>query len=242
MKPLPGATTRFTFFAISHKHTAHNGSIFLPFVTLSFSTFCGSDSLPCAVCASHTRFHPAFLACSKAQNSLPASLAQQPSCTGVLGVMWSRGQGQVGTLQACPDPQLLCVATSSPQPICWEQGAECPPFSSGSELSATGVWQHQPALKWRGWVHGCCLHLCGEKEQAQTCPAEAQIQHWGLGCGRAAGLLPSPRTLSPRVLCAGPVLYCIIMYSLWKGFNITALLITEPEKQEKTKQKQTLTV
>lgn len=51
----------------------------------------------------------------------------------------SRGVGQVGTLQGCPDPLLLHVATSSPQPVRSEQGAECPPFPSGSELSATGA-------------------------------------------------------------------------------------------------------
>lgn len=140
MKHLCGATTHFTFFAISHKQTAHDGSIFLPFVTLSPSTSCGSDPLPSAVCASHTRFHPAFLVCSKAQTSLPASLPQQPSRTGgVLRVTGSRGVGEVGTLQGCPDPWLLHVATSSPQPVRSEQGAECPPFPSGSELSATGA-------------------------------------------------------------------------------------------------------
>lgn len=128
MKPLPGATTCFTFFAISLKHTAHNGSIFLPFVTLSFSTFCGSVSLPCAVCASHTRFHPAFLACSKAQNSLPASLPQQPSCTGVLGVMWSRGQGPsrpAQTLSSCVWPPAL------PSPSAESKGQNALPFPVG---------------------------------------------------------------------------------------------------------------
>lgn len=205
MKHLSEATTRFTFFAISHKQTAHNGSIFLPFVTLSFSTFCGSDLLPCVVCASHIRFLPAFLACSKAQNSLPASLPQQPSCTGVLGVTGSRGLGQLGTLQACPDPQLLCVATSSPPPICWEQGVECPPFprgndhwsqchwsmcsgsTSGSEVERVSSWSSA-----RVWRKGAGTNI----PSRSTNPALG-AEVWG-----AAGLLPSPRTPTPRTLCA----------------------------------------
>lgn len=81
MKYLSGGTTHFTFFAISHKQTAHDGRIFLPFLTLSFSTFCASDPLPSTVCASHTRlFHPAPLACSKAQmHCLPHSPSSPPA-------------------------------------------------------------------------------------------------------------------------------------------------------------------
>lgn len=70
MKPLPGATTRFTFFAISHKHTAHNGSIFLPFVTLSFSTFCGL----CSLCLSY-QISPSFPGLQQSPE-LPACLAR----------------------------------------------------------------------------------------------------------------------------------------------------------------------
>lgn len=227
------------YFAISHKQLTM-ASIFLPFVTLSFSTFCGWELLPCAVCASHTRFLPAFLAWSKAQNSLPASFPQQPSCTGVTG---SRGQGQVGTLQACPDPQLLCVATSSPQPICWQQEAECPPFPSGSELSATGA-------------RALAAPAGSEVERVSSRTLSAPV--WGKGAGTiipcrstnpalGAGMWKSSRASAisqnsdPQALCAGPVLCCIMTYSLWKGFNIT-FFITKHEKQEKAKEKQTLTV
>lgn len=207
MKHTSGATTRFTFFATSHKQRAHKGSVFLPFLTQCQHSLWLRPATLHSLCLSHqiSPSSPGLQQSPELAASLPP---QQPSCS-ALGVMGTRGLGQVGTLQACPDPELLCVATSSPQSICWEQGAEFPPFPRGSELRALGhvLWQHQPAPKWRGWADGRCLHVCGGKEQAQTFPAGAQIQHWELGSGRAAGLLPSPRTWPPG-LCV-LTLFCV---------------------------------
>lgn len=130
MKHLCGTTTHFTFFAVSHKQTAHDSNIFLPFVTLSPSTSCGSDLLPSAVCASHTRFHPAFLVCSKAQTSLPASLPQQPSRTG--GVLREQRGGTGG------DPSGLSRPLA---PACGHQLPPACPFRARGRMPSLSQWE-----------------------------------------------------------------------------------------------------
>lgn len=162
----------------------------------------------------------------------PQSPSSPSAQGGVLGIT-----GTAGNPPGLSRPSAPVCGHQLPQSICWEQGAECPPFPSGSELSATGACAQLRSgdAEFMDTVCMCVWERSRHKHALQE--HKSSTDSWGV-----RGLLRSPGTPTARALCAGPFLCCIIKHSLWKHFNITALFITEHEKQGKPNQKQTLTV